>query len=230
MADEPSLLGGQLSLGKHISGLLASGGVHVEVLEEDLGAAGGRSAALAVVGTLDVDGRGHGSVRVSEGSSLAVGAGDTVALGIGGLDDEFQVGHIAGDGSQLEGHRRCGEGDGRGIRSDDTGEVGHGGHDVAAAINHPVVQPHKEVGTGNLGLGTQHGLALCGVGRCIPGKDLLVGETLPGLRELLENSFYGRLERGSGRTTVSTVADVLSAASLGGGDTLCGARHFVEGD
>jgi len=68
MADEPSLLRGQLSLGKHISGLLASGGVHVEVLEEDLGAAGGRSAVLAVVDTLDVDGRGHGSVRVSEGS------------------------------------------------------------------------------------------------------------------------------------------------------------------
>lgn len=43
-------------------------------------------------------GRGHGSVRVSEGSSLAVGAGDTVALRVGGLDDEFQVGHIAGDG------------------------------------------------------------------------------------------------------------------------------------
>ena len=70
MADEPSLLGGQHSLCKHISGLLACGGVHVEVLEEDLGAAGGRSAAPGVVGTLDVDGRGQRSVRGSEGSSL----------------------------------------------------------------------------------------------------------------------------------------------------------------
>lgn len=40
MAEEPSLLRGQLGLSKHISGLLTGGGVHVEVLEEDLGAAG----------------------------------------------------------------------------------------------------------------------------------------------------------------------------------------------
>ena len=61
MAEETSLLGGQFSLGKHISGLLASGGVHVEVLEEDLGAAGGRSAALGVVLSLDTDVRGPSS-------------------------------------------------------------------------------------------------------------------------------------------------------------------------
>lgn len=66
--------------------------------------------------------------------------------------------------------------------------------------------------------------------RRIPGKDLGIGKTLPGLRELLEDSFDGRLVRGSGRTTVTTIEDVLATARLGSGDTLCGARHFVEGD
>ena len=69
------LLIGQLGLGQHFSGLLTSNGVHVEVLEEDLGATGGRSATLG----LDVDGRNHRSVRVVEGCGLAVGTGDTVA-------------------------------------------------------------------------------------------------------------------------------------------------------
>ena len=107
---------------------------------------------------------------------------------------------------------------------------GHGSHDLAAAVHDPVVEPHKEVRSGDLGLGAENGLALSGVGRCIPGEDLLVGQPLPGLRELLEDSFYGRLERGPGGAAVSTVTDVLATARLGGGDTLCGALHFVEGD
>ena len=96
MAEGECLLLAQFGLGQHVSGLLTGGGVHVEILEEDLGAAGGRSTALGVVLGLDVDGRGHRSVRVIEGRSLAVGAGDAVALRFGGLDDEFQVGDIAG--------------------------------------------------------------------------------------------------------------------------------------
>ena len=67
---------------------------------------------------------------------------------------------------------------------------GHGSHDLAAAVHDPVVEPHKEVRSGDLGLGAENGLALSGVGRCIPGEDLLVGQPLPGLRELLEDSFY----------------------------------------
>ena len=66
------LLLAQLGLGQHFSGLLTGGGVHVEVLEEDLGATGGRSATFGVVLGLDVDGCGHRSVRVIEGRSLAV--------------------------------------------------------------------------------------------------------------------------------------------------------------
>ena len=46
---------GQLGLCEDISGLLTGGGVDVEVLEEDLRVAGVGSAALVVVGALDVD-------------------------------------------------------------------------------------------------------------------------------------------------------------------------------
>ena len=79
-------------LGEYVSGLLTGHGVHEEVLEEDLRAAGGRGAALGVILRLDVDGGGHRSCRVVEGCGLAVGTGDTVALGFGCLDDELQVG------------------------------------------------------------------------------------------------------------------------------------------
>ncbi len=153
MAEGECLLLAQLGLGQHFSGLLTGGGVHVEVLEEDLGATGGRSATFGVVLGLDVDGRGHWSVRVIEGRSLAVGAGDTVALGFGGLDDEFQVGDIAGNVCQGEGHRGCSEGDSRLCRSLNAGEVRHGGHNATAAVHDPVVEPHEEVRTGDLGLG-----------------------------------------------------------------------------
>lgn len=144
------LLAGKFTLSEDISGLLTGGGVHVEVLEEDLGATGGRSATFGVVLGLDVDGRGHRSVRVIEGRSLAVGAGDTVALGFGGLDDEFQVGDIAGDVCQGEGHRGCSEGDSRLCRSLNTGKVRHSGHNAAAAVHDPVVEPHEQIGARNL--------------------------------------------------------------------------------
>lgn len=221
---------GQLGLGEHVAGFLTGSGVYVEVLEEDLRVAGIGSAALVVVGTLNVDVRGHRGVWISEGSGLAVGTGDTVALRLGSLDDELQVGHVGGDLCEGEGHRGAGEGDGRSRRSDNAGEGRRSGHDLTATVHDPVVESHKQVRPGDLRLGTQDGLALCGVGRGIPGKDLGIGETLPGLRELLEYSLYGRLVRGPDGTTVTTIADVLATARLSSGDTFCGARHFVEGD
>ena len=221
---------GQLGLGENVTGFLTGSGVYVEVLEEDLRVAGIGSAALVVVGTLDVDGRGHRGVRISEGCGLAIGTGDTVALRLGSLDDELQVGHIAGDSGQLERHLGRAENDGRSIRSDNAGEGRRSGHDLTAAVHDPIVESHKEVRTDDLRLGTQDGLALCGIGRGIPGEDLGIGETLPGLRELLEHSFDGGLVQGPDGTTVTTIADVLATARLSSGDTLCGARYFVEGD
>jgi len=224
------LLLGQLGLGEDVSGLLTGCGVDVEVLEEDLRVAGIGSAALVVVGTLDVDGRGHRGVRISEGCGLAVGTGDTVALRLGSLDDELQVGDVAGDVSQGEGHRRAGQCDGRSGRSLDAGEGRRSLHDLATTIDHPVVQPHEEVGAGDLGLGPEDGLALGRVGGGVPRQNLSVGQPLPSLGQLLEDSLHRRLIRGTRATTVAAITDVLTTARLSSGDTLCGARHFVEGN
>lgn len=76
------------SAGHLLARLLAGGGVHEEILEEHLRITGRGSATLVVVVALDVDGRGHRSERIAEGSSLAVGLGDAVALGLGCQDDE----------------------------------------------------------------------------------------------------------------------------------------------
>ena len=213
----------QLALHQDISRLLTGGGVDVEVLEEDLGKTSGRSAALGVVLGLDVDGRGDRSVRVIEGSSLAVSTGDTVALRLGSLDDELQVADITGDGRQGEGHRGAGDGHGCCCRSVHTGQGRRRGEHIATAINHPVVQAEEEVGTGDLALGTKDGLALGGVGRGVPGEDLLVGEAVPSLRKLLEYGLYGRLVGGAGAAAVTTITDVLASAGLGRGYALCGA-------
>ena len=154
----------QLGLCEDISGLLTGGGVDVKVLEEDLRVAGVGSATLVVVGALDVDCRSDRGVRISEGCGLAVGTVDTVALRLGSLDDELQVGDIAGDLSQGEGHLGAGEDDGRSGRRFDAREGRGCLHDVSTTVDHPVVQPHEEVGAGNLGFGAENGLALSRVG------------------------------------------------------------------
>lgn len=48
-----------------LTGLLASGGIHIEILEEDLGKAGRGNAVIADVRTLDVDRLGGGGEGVS---------------------------------------------------------------------------------------------------------------------------------------------------------------------
>lgn len=99
------LFGGKLSCEEHLSGLFAGGGVHVEVAEEHLGVTRSRSAVLGIVIGLDVDGRGDRSLGRADGGRLAVSGGDTVALALGGADDELEVGDALGDGRQGEGHR-----------------------------------------------------------------------------------------------------------------------------
>ena len=213
----------QLTLHEDISRLLTGGGVDVEVLEEDLGQTGGRSAALGVVLGLDVDGRVHGGVRVIEGGRLAVSTGDTVALGLGSLDDELEVGHAVGNAREGEGHRGTGDDHSCGCGSIDAAEGGRSGKHIATAIHDPIVEAEEEVGTGDLALGAKDGLALGGIGRSVPGEDLLVGETVPSLRKLLEDGLHGRLVGGAGSAAITTVADVLASAGLGRGYALCGA-------
>lgn len=85
---------------------------------------------------------------------------------------------------------------------------------MAAAVDHPVVQPHKEVAAGDLALGAQHRAALGGIRGSIPRKDLRVGEVLPGLAQALEHGLDGCLVARAGGTAVATVADVLTALDL----------------
>lgn len=53
---------------------------------------------------------------------------------------------------------------------------------------------------------------------------------LPCLAELLEHCLHRRLELSADILTVTAVADVLTAASLGGGNTFCGATHLLKSD
>lgn len=92
-----------------LTGLFAGGGVHEEVLDEHLGIAGAGGAILGVVLGLKVDGRSNRSYGGIEGSRLAVGTSDTVALRVGGQNHELQVGDILRDGSQLDGESLGGE-------------------------------------------------------------------------------------------------------------------------
>lgn len=65
---------------QHLARLLASLGLHGEVLHEDPRKSCIRSTALVFVGSLDVDLLGGQGIRICEGRSLRVGTGDTVDL------------------------------------------------------------------------------------------------------------------------------------------------------
>lgn len=80
---------GPLDFCQHGAGLLAGAGVDVVVAEEDLR---GRSAGSTVLGHVvrtDVDGLGGGLVHELDAGDLDVGAGHTVGLAFGGLDDQL---------------------------------------------------------------------------------------------------------------------------------------------
>ena len=79
------------------------GAVDVVVAEEDLrgGSAGG--AVLGHVVRTDVDGLGGGLFHELDAGSLGMGAGHTVGLAFGGLDDQVDAA-VVGEGLvQLEG-------------------------------------------------------------------------------------------------------------------------------
>jgi len=213
-----------------LAGLLASGGVHEEILEEHLRIAGTRSATLGVVVALDVDGSGHRGERFAKSRSLAVRTGNAVALRFGSLNDELQVRDAVRNAGQREGHRRRSDCDGCIGRSHDTGKARNSGHDVAAAVNDPVVEPHKQVAAADLAFGAQHRAAFGGVGGGVPRQDLRVRQTLPGLAQLLEHGLHGGLVARAGASAVTTVADVLTALDLRCGHALGGARHLFKCD
>ena len=137
---------------------------------------------------------------------------------------ELQVGHVLrGLGVEGEGECVCGEGDGGSRRGLHSSERGRDRQGFPSAVDDPVVEPHVEVAAGDLGGGTEDGAAGLGEGEAVPCEDLLVGEGLPALGELLEYGLDGGLRRGADSSAVALVADVLAPHGLGGGDSLCGA-------
>ena len=95
--------GSPLALGQHGTGLLAGCTVDQVVAEEDLRRCSAGSTVLGGIVGRDVHGRGGRGGDHLDGHSLAVGAGHTVGLAFGGLDDELQVGHVRRDTGQREG-------------------------------------------------------------------------------------------------------------------------------
>ena len=97
--------------GHHLAGLLSGLGVHEEVLHEYLRSSSGRSAVLGLVSSLDVNLCSFDSERASDYCSLAVGAGDTVALRSLCAYDQTEVCGSCRDLLEFEGELLGGEGD-----------------------------------------------------------------------------------------------------------------------
>ena len=97
----------------------------------------------------------------------------TIGLPLGGLDDETEVGHISGHGSQLEGEGFS--------RADDGGCSGglnshqrrRRGDRTAAAGDDPIVETGEQVGAGNLGSGAEDSAALLAEGELFPQDNLI---------------------------------------------------------
>ena len=92
-----------LALRQHGAGLLAGVAVDEVVAEEDLRRGGVGGAVLGHVLRADVDGGGIGLLHELHGGSLGAGAGHTVGLALGGLDDEIQAAVVGRLLVQLEG-------------------------------------------------------------------------------------------------------------------------------
>lgn len=180
-----------------------------------------------VVGA-DVDCRcGRGGDHL-DGHGLAVSAGDAVGLAFGGLNNEFEVGHVGRDTGHGEGLALAGDGRGPGVLdTDECRGIAGGG---AAAGDEPVVEPGVQVAAGDLGFGAEDGTALLREGELVPGEDLVVREALPLGGELLEYTFDLGLVSGAYGAAVSAVADVLAALHLSGRNALGAAAHLLEGD
>ena len=94
---------GPLDLRQHHAGLLAGAGFDVVVAKEDLRGCGAGSAVLGHIVRTDVDGLGGGLFHELDAGSLGMGAGQTVGLAFGGLDDQVDAA-VVGEGLvQLDG-------------------------------------------------------------------------------------------------------------------------------
>ena len=223
--------GGELCEGHLLAGDLAGGGVHEEPLHEHFRSGFARCSVTGIVVGLEVVLVADGLSRRADADGLAVGTGHAVGLRCAGHDDEPQVGHVLrGLGVEGEGERIGGEGDGRSGRCLDSPECRRVRQGVSSAVDDPVVEPHVEVAAGDLGGCAEDGASCLGLRETGPCEDLLAGEGLPALGELLEYGLDGGLRRSACGSAVAPVADVLAPHGLGGGDSLGGAGHLLECD
>ena len=222
--------GDPLGLGQHGAGLLAGDGVDQVVAEENLRRCSTRSAVLGGVVSADVHCAARRRGNPLDLNSLAVGAGNTIGLTLGGLDDKVEVGHNLGQALEREGEGGTLADDGGCTGVLDADQLGRVDHCRTAASDDPVVQPGEQVGSGDLGLGAEDTAAFLRKGQLIPGEDLGAGQALPHSGELLENALDLGLVSGADRATITAVADVLAALHLSGRNALGAAAHLLEGD
>lgn len=102
---------------------------------------------------MDVDGGIGGILNEFDAGGLSVGAGDTVGLAFGGLDDQEDAA-VVGEGLvELEGEGVTLAYDGGGGRVLHTQEGGRYENRLAAAGDDLVVQAGEQVGAGDFGTG-----------------------------------------------------------------------------
>ena len=148
----PSTCGscGPFALGQHGAGLFAGGAVDIVVAEEDLRGGGVRGAVLGHVVSVDVDGGIGGFLNEFDAGGLSVGAGDTVGLAFGGLDDQEDAA-VVGEGMvELEGEGVTLADDGSGGGILHAQEGGRYENRLAAAGDDPVVQAGDRRAPGRL--------------------------------------------------------------------------------
>ena len=97
-----------------------------------------------------------------------MGAGDAIGLTFGGLDDQEDAAVVGESLIQLEGKGVTLAHDGGGGRVLNSHESRGRGHRGTATGDNPVVETGEQVGTGNLGSGTEDATALLAEGKLVP--------------------------------------------------------------
>lgn len=140
-----------LALCKHDTGLFAGGAVHKVEAEEHLGGSCAQGAVLGHILCSNVNHCIAGFLNELDGHGLVVGAGHTVGLAFGSLNDQEDATIVVEVLVQLEGEHVAVAHDGGLGRSFHTHQLRRVHQGGVAAGDHPVVEAGEKVGTGDLG-------------------------------------------------------------------------------
>ncbi len=137
---------------------------------------------------MNVDGGIGGFLNEFDAGGLSVGAGDTVGLAFGGLDDQEDATVVGKGLVELEGEGVTLAHDGGGGGILHAQEGGRYENRLAAAGDDPVVETGEQVGAADLGTGAENTAALLGEGQFVPDKDLGGGQAFPHGGKTLEHA------------------------------------------